>query len=179
MSKSKTPIEDFARLISLSFKKCLRLKQSVPNSIIYQIISDPRAEWRRKCLSITLTKEEQIENAEYIKLQTERKARQKLRKKLTWDSIPLSFIPLSQVMKYKICNDKFKFTHLRVPCGNLGSDKHMRSMIDAIGRYAILENSVTRINNLNKYLVMKIWKLYKKIFVRVRISEERNKFLTN
>ena len=83
MSKSKTLIEDFARLIRVGFKKCLRLKQSTPNSVIYQIISDPRAEWRGKFLSITLTKEEQIQNAEYIKLQTERKARQKLRKKLT------------------------------------------------------------------------------------------------
>ena len=126
MSKSKSLIEDFARLIRVSLKKCLRLKQSTPNSVIYQIISDPRAEWRRKFLSITLTKEEQIQNAEYINLQTERKARQKLRKKLTWESILLSSIPFSQVMKCKICNDKFKF--------------------------------VTSINNLNKYLIMKIWK---------------------
>ena len=126
-----------------------------------------------------MTKEEQIQNAEYINLQTERKARQKLRKKLTWESILLSSIPFSQVMKCKICNDKFKFAHLKVHCGNVGSDRHMHSMIDAIGRYAILENSVTRINNLNKCLVMKIWKLYKKIFVRVRITEERNEFLTN
>ena len=111
---------------------------------------DPRAEWRQKLLSITLTKEEQIPNAEYIKLQTERKARQKLRKKLTWESILLSSIPFSQVMKCKICNDKFKFVHLKVHYGNVGPDKHMHSHHCAISRYAILENSVTRINNLNK-----------------------------
>ena len=113
MSKSKTLIEDFARLIRVSFKKCLRLKQSTPNSVIYQIISDPRAEWRRKFLSITLTKEEKIQNVEYIQLQTETKSRQKL----IWESILLSSIPFSQVIKCKICNDKFKFAPLKVHCG--------------------------------------------------------------
>ena len=81
----------------------------------------------------------------YIKLQTEKKARQKLRKKLTWESILLSSMPFSQMMKCKICDDKFKFVHLKVHCGSVGPDKQMHSMIDAISRYAILENSVTRI----------------------------------
>ena len=75
-----------------------------------------------------LDQQEQNQNAEYIKLQTQRKTRQKLRKKITWESILSSSVSFSQIMRSKIFNDKFKFDHPKVHCGHEGPDQQIYSI---------------------------------------------------
>ena len=42
--KAKTTVEKFKCLIRSTFKRTLRLKQSTPNSVVYQIIGEPEIE---------------------------------------------------------------------------------------------------------------------------------------
>ena len=84
--KAKTTVEKFAKLIRVNLKKTLRLKQSTPDKVIYELIGRPELEWQRRLKEIEKSKEELKQDEDYINHQILRKERRELRKILTWEA---------------------------------------------------------------------------------------------
>ena len=56
--KAKTTIEKFAKLVRVHLKKALKLKQSTPDKVVYEMIGKPEEEWNRRLKQVEMTNEE-------------------------------------------------------------------------------------------------------------------------
>ena len=110
--KAKTTLEKFKCLIRSTFKRTLRLKQSMPNSLVYQIIGEPEIEWYRRRMRITIQPYEVRGNFTWNMLNNQ-KGETKMRKKLTWVVILIASIPRGLSRKCNLCGSDHRFIHIR------------------------------------------------------------------
>ena len=172
--KAKTTLEKFKCLIRSTFKRTLRLKQSTPNSVVYQIIGEPEIEWYRRRMRITIQPDELRDNFTWNMLNNQRKERQKMRKKLTWVVILIASIPRGLSRKCKLCGSDHKFIHIRTHI-----DEVLQSTIDEID-YAIKEeNSLSLLILIDKEKMSTIWKIYINMFIQTNTKIQKNEFESN
>ena len=106
--KAKTTIEKF-RKVRVNFKKT----QSTADEVIYELIGEPQ-EWDRKLKRTLKTREELTEDDEYQKNLRERKERQMLRKRVTWEAIYIASIPISLKRVCVRCACEGAFEHVKL-----------------------------------------------------------------
>ena len=159
--KARTTTEKFSKLVRVYLKKTLRLKQSIPDKVLYELVGRPETEWKRKSKKIEIPKDELAEDEEYLQMQKDRKERQMLRKNVTWESIYIASIPMTLKRKCRRCLDVHDFGHIEKYISE--ENKDLVNIIKDINKMQEPLKQLVKINRNEGF--KEVWKVYTKTFI--------------